>query len=224
MWLAAGRRSFGMASAAKYQGETMRAHKFEMLRREQRGADDLIADIAKSTYDITSQSAAALAQVCRDIIAGEGSTVAGRKHFSRTIDADDTSLCARILIVAGRTGIAVSRAEADVLFEIDAAGSERCDNGLFDDLLAKAVVHHLMSAVEADIPSREIALAAKNPLDTWASAITLDTESRSWLESHLGEMKHSSAAARMIAAAVSVTPLLRLRSGLPVAVLSDIAA
>jgi hypothetical protein len=67
-------------------------------------------------------------------------------HFSRTIDADDASLCARIFNAAGCTGIAVSRAEADALFAIDAAGNERRDGGRFDDLLAKAVVHYLMSA------------------------------------------------------------------------------
>ena len=123
--------------------------------------------------------------------------------FSRTIDADDASLCARILIAAGRTGIAVSRAEADALFAIDAAGSERRDGGRFDDLLGKAVVHHLMSAGGAGVPSRETALAPENPLVTWASAIDLDTELQSWLESRLGEMKPSSTAVRAIAAAVS---------------------
>jgi hypothetical protein len=37
-------------------------------------------------------SVAALAQVCRGIITGEGPTVVGRVHFSRTIDADDAAL------------------------------------------------------------------------------------------------------------------------------------
>src|SRR6476646_2933055 len=115
-------------------------------------------------------------------------------HFSRTIDADDASLCARIFNAAGCTGIAVSRAEADALFAIDAAGNERRDGGRFDDLLAKAVVHYLMSAAGAGAPSREIALAPENPLETWASATDPGTDLRSWLESRLGEMKPSSTA------------------------------
>jgi hypothetical protein len=115
-------------------------------------------------------------------------------HFSRTIDADDASLCARIFNAAGCTGIAVSRAEADALFAIDAAGNERRDGGRFDDLLAKAVVHYLMSAAGAGVPSREIALAPENPLVTWASATDPGTDLRSWLESRLGEMKPSSTA------------------------------
>jgi hypothetical protein len=115
-------------------------------------------------------------------------------HFSRTIDADDASLCARIFNAAGCTGIAVSRAEADALLAIDAVGNERRDGGRFDDLLAKAVVHYLMSAAGAGVPSREIALAPENPLVTWASATDPGTDLRSWLESRLGEMKPSSTA------------------------------
>jgi hypothetical protein len=202
----------------------MRACKPEMFPCEQRGAEDLIADIAGSMSDVTSRSAAALAQVWGEIISGEGPTVAGRTHFSRTIDADDASLCARILIAAGRTGIAVSGAEADALFAIDAAGGERRDGGRFDDLLTKAVVHYLMSAGGAGVPGRETALAPENPLVTWASAIDLDKELRSWLESRLGGMKASSTAARAIAEAVSVANLLRPQRELPVGVLFDIAA
>ena len=63
--------------------------------------------------------------------------------------------------------------------------------GRFDDLLAKAVVHYLMSAAGAGVPSREIALAPENPLVTWASATDPGTDLRSWLESRLGEMKPS---------------------------------
>jgi hypothetical protein len=121
----------------------------EMLSYEPRSPEGLVADVASSTSDIAARSAAALAKLRCDIIVGEGPTVTGRLHFSRSIDADDTALCARILVAAGRTGLSVSRAEADALFAIDGAGSERCDNGRFDDLLVKAVIHHLMSAAGA---------------------------------------------------------------------------
>jgi hypothetical protein len=91
------------------------------------------------------------------------------------------------------------------LFAIDAAGNERRDGGRFDDLLAKAVVHYLMSAAGAGVPSREIALAPENPLVTWASATDPGTDLRSWLESRLGEMKPSSTAEPQL-------PLLLLRT------------
>jgi len=182
----------------------MRAYQPEMLLCEPRGPEALIAEVAKSTSDIAARGAAALAQVRDDIIVGEGPTVTGRVHFSRTIDTDDAALCARILTAAGRTGLAVSRAEADALFAIDAAGSERCDDGRFDDLLAKAVMHHLMSAAGVAVPSRASALAFENPLVVWAAAIDLDHEQRSWLEYHLDHTRPSSAAARAIHAVLHI--------------------
>ena len=202
----------------------MRDRKLEFIPCEQRSVEDLIEFAATSTFDLTSASVAALAQVRRDIISGEGPTVAGRLHFSRTIDADDASLCARILIAAGRTVLAVSRAEADALFAIDAVGTERRDGGGFDDLLVKAVMHHLMFAAGADVPSREIALAPETPLLTWASAVHIDTELRSWLESRLGRMKPLSNAARAIVAAVPAMNFLGPRRELSMSVLFDIAA
>jgi hypothetical protein len=99
----------------------------------------------------------------------------------------------------------VSRAEADLLFVIDAVGSERQDDGRFDDLLAKAVVHHVMSACEANIPGRESALNYMRPLKTWASPVDLNAEVRRWLESRLYAMTRSSAAKRDIAAAIADT-------------------
>ncbi|MGY4247249.1 hypothetical protein ACVIIZ_008657 [Bradyrhizobium sp. USDA 4523] len=170
----------------------MRAHEFELPPHAPRGAEDLVAEIARSTSDAAARSAAALALVYCDIIAGEGPTVAGRAHFSRTIDAADAALCARILCAAGHAGHSVSRAEADALFAIDAVGSERVDDGRFDDLLAKAVLHHLMGAAGTTIPGREQALARDNPLDDWGSAIVLAAEPRSWLAGHLDWMKPSS--------------------------------
>jgi hypothetical protein len=201
----------------------MRAYKPEMLLCEPRGPQELIAEVAKSTSDIAARSAAALAQVRDDIIVGEGPTVTGRVHFSRTIDADDAALCARILTAAGRTGLSVTRAEADALFAIDAAGSERCDDGGFDDLLAKAVMHHLMSAVGVAVPSRASALDFENPLVAWAVAIDLDREQRFWVEWHLGQMKPSSGAARAIHAVLQIDPH-GPEAEPPLGVLFDIAA
>ncbi|UGY29385.1 hypothetical protein [Bradyrhizobium septentrionale] len=192
-----------------------------MFSRAPRGAEDLVADVAQSTSGAAARSAAALAQVCCDIIAGEGPTVAGRAHFSRTIDADDATLCARILCVAGRAGVSVSRAEADALFAIDAVGSERCDDGRFDDLLAKAVLHHVMGAAGASIPRREQALARENPLGAWGSAIVLAAEPRSWLVAHLDWMKQSSPAARAIDAVLHINPA---GPRLPLGVLFNMAA
>ena len=60
----------------------------------------------------------------------------------------------------------VSRAEADVLFEISAAASERSDNGQFDDLFAKAIAHHPASASGFPVPSRSIALSPDTAIES----------------------------------------------------------
>jgi hypothetical protein len=189
------------------------------LQCEQRSIADMIAEIETSP-DVTLRSAAALAQVCRGIITGEGPTAAGRVHFSRSIDDDDAALCARILVLAGRVGDPVSRAEADTLFDINAAASDRRDGGRFEDLLVKAIVHHVMAACGYDVPSRDIALAAATELNTWASAIEIDEAVRYWLERRVGEISRGTAA-RAITKAVSG---LELAKGLAGTILFDIAA
>jgi hypothetical protein len=195
------------------------------LQCEQRNVTDLLAEISTAHSDITSRSAAALAQVCRAVITGEGPSVAGRVHFSRTLDADDVALCARILILAGRNGDPVSRAEADALFDINAAGRERCDGGRFDDLFAKAVAHHIIASCGRNVPRREIALAFATPMESWTSAVEADTDVRSWLEMRLRELRSSSIAARAIAKAVSGTePPANSPREAPIAALFDLAA
>jgi hypothetical protein len=161
---------------------------------EQRSIADMIAEIEMSTADVTLRSAAALAQVCRGIITGEGPTVAGRIHFSRSIDADDAALCARILILAGRVGDPVSRAEADALFDINAAASDRRDGGRFEDLFVKAILHHVVAASGYDVPNRDIALTSATEPDTWASEIEIGGEIRYWLERRVREMSRGTAA------------------------------
>src|SRR6478609_8282328 len=84
-------------------------------------------------------AAHALSIVRDGVITGEGPTTRGRVHFSRALDADDAAWCVRILTAAAVNDQPVSRAEAEALFEINEAATERTDGGRFDDLLAKAV-------------------------------------------------------------------------------------
>ena len=96
------------------------------------------------------------------VITGEGPTTKGRVHFSRALDADDAAWCARILTATAVEHQPVSRAEAEALFEINDAATERSDDGRFDDLLAKAVVHHAASVSGLPVPSRTVALSPDN--------------------------------------------------------------
>jgi hypothetical protein len=150
------------------------------------------------------RAAAALAQVLNGVITGEGPTTRGRIHFSRSLDQEDARLCERILLGAGRAGAPVSRAEAEVLFNIDAAAAERSDNGRFDDLFAKAVAHYMLAAIGRPVPPRDVALAAKTPLDTWVKHTkgSVDADVLGWMASHMSARRRLGGALATIAAVI----------------------
>lgn len=129
------------------------------------------------------EAARALAVVRDGVITGEGPTTKGRVHFSRALDAQDAALCGRILTAAAVLDQPVSRAEAEALFEINEAGADRSDEGRFDDLFAKAIVHHAASASGLPVPSREVALSPGIDIESWAptKAIGVDTEVLEWI-------------------------------------------
>src|SRR5436309_8085260 len=168
----------------------------EMLgrRRKQRrvpmSAPGMFAEpTAAVTSKMACRKAAAQAlTIVRDgAITGEGPTTNGRIHFSRALDADDAAWCARILTATAVEHQPVSRAEAEALFEIDDAAAERSDEGRFDDLLAKAVVHHAASAYGLPVPPRTVALSPETAIESWAPtrAVSVDTEVLEWIASQM---------------------------------------
>jgi CheY-like chemotaxis protein len=150
---------------------------------------DIVAEFTASKGSAPVLAALALTEVWRGVITGEGPTASGRVHFSRTIDAEDTALCRRILIAAGgRTGTPVSREEADILIDIQEAAIERKDYGAFDELFAKAIAHHMIAAAGRAVPPRAVALASEIPLRSWASPEdfeTVDRQIAAWIAPHL---------------------------------------
>src|ERR1700743_3102575 len=100
-----------------------------------------IATLETSQISSRDTAARALGIVRDGVITGEGPTTKGRVHFSRELDAADVAWCERILTASAVVDQPVSRAEAEALFEIDGAATERSDAGRFEDLIAKAVVH-----------------------------------------------------------------------------------
>jgi hypothetical protein len=132
-------------------------------------------------------AALALAVVRDGVITGEGPTTKGRIHFSRALDADDATWCARILTATAVEHQPVSRAEAEALFEINDAAAERSDDGRFDDLLAKAVVHHAASASGLPVPPRTVALSPETAIESWAptKSVGVNTEVLEWIASQM---------------------------------------
>ena len=154
---------------------------------QDRNFQNLMAAIEHSKIEVADLSAAALRGVLKGVITGEGPTTAGRAHFSRTLDPDDALLCARILTAAGgEAGVPVTRIEANVLFDIDAAAAERTDDGRFDDLLVKSVAHFALAEAGHLVPPRQVALDPATELSSWANSSTdIDGEILTWIASHV---------------------------------------
>jgi hypothetical protein len=155
-------------------------------------------------------AALALTIVRDGVITGEGPTTKGRVHFSRELDADDAAWCARILTATAVEHQPVSRAEAEALFEINDAAAERSDDGRFDDLLAKAVVHHAASASGLPVPSRTVALSPDIAIESWAptKAVGVSAEVLEWIASQMrGKRRSNRTLMRMVATIVGAAAL-----------------
>jgi hypothetical protein len=152
-----------------------------------------ITALEPSKISCRNSAALALAVVRDGVITGEGPTTKGRVHFSRALDADDAAWCARILTATAVEHQPVSREEAEALFEIDDAAAERSDDGRFDDLLAKAVVHHAASASGLSVPPRTVALAPETAIESWAQteSVGVDTEVLHWIASQMRRKRSS---------------------------------
>ena len=104
----------------------------------------------------------------------------------------------------------MSRAEAEALFEINAAATERSDNGQFDDLLAKAIVHHAASASGLPVPSRAIALSPDTAIESWAptDAAGVDIEVLEWIASQMrGKLRGNRTVTKLVAAIIGAATL-----------------
>jgi hypothetical protein len=155
-------------------------------------------------------AAQALAIVRDGVITGEGPTTRGRVHFSRALDADDATWCARILTASAVEHQPVSRAEAEALFEINDAAAERSDDGRFDDLLAKAVVHHAASASGLPVPPRAVALSPDTAIESWApkQAAGVDIEVLEWIASQMrGKHRGNRTLMALVATIIGVAAL-----------------
>src|SRR5271156_4981398 len=149
------------------------------------------ADATSALEPSCCGTAAHALTIVRDgVITGEGPTTKGRVHFSRALDADDAAWCARILTASAVEHQPVSRAEAEALFEINDAATERSDGGRFDDLLAKAVAHHAASEAGLKVPPRTVALSPDTDIASWAPA-NIDTRVLEWISGQMRGKRRS---------------------------------
>jgi hypothetical protein len=161
-------------------------------------------------------AAHALTIVHDGVLTGEGPTTKGRVHFSRALDVDDAAWCARILTARAIEHQPVSRAEAEALFAINDAATERSDGGRFDDLLAKAVAHHAASEAGLKVPPRTVALSPDTDIESWApNHASQNAEVLEWIASQMrGKRRRNRTLMTMIATFVG-TAALPLAQQLP---------
>src|ERR1700722_5695053 len=174
-----------------------------------------IAVLEPSKISCRNTAALALTVVRDGVITGEGPTTKGRVHFSRELDADDAAWCARILTATAVEHQPVSRAEAEAMFEINDAATERSDDGLFDDLLAKAVVHHAASASGLPVPPRTVALSPDTAIESWAptKAVGVDIEVLEWIAGQMRGKRRSNRILMTLVATIvgaAALPLVQL--------------
>lgn len=108
----------------------------------------------------------ALRQVKIAVVAGQGPLIKGGELVPGVIEKAEVDLLRRILYAFGGEGnIAITRAEAEVLFEINDAVAGARNDASWNDLFVKAVANFVMCASGYQAPPREVALRQENFLD-----------------------------------------------------------
>lgn len=109
----------------------------------------------------------ALDRVKAAVVSGSGELRDGLEAKARQITEGEVDLIRRIIYAFGGDGnIAVTRAEAEVLFDINDAIADQPVNPQFTDLFVKAILNALMAASGYAVPSREEALKAESFLES----------------------------------------------------------
>ncbi len=125
----------------------------------------------------------ALEQVRDAVVSGQGPLRTGDAATPGRITEADVELVRRILYAFGGDGnVAVTRAEAEVLFDIDAAVSVGPPSPAWSDLFVKALANVVMATSSYAVPTREEALRREawiadssgvSPLDILRSVVAL---------------------------------------------------
>lgn len=128
---------------------------------------DLVVNVLeKARWAPISLVKFALEQVKFAVISGEGPLRAGKALAPGQITPGEVDLLRRMLYAFGGDGhVAVTRDEADILFDIDEAVESADTNPAWTDLFVKAIANVIMAASGYAVPSREEALRQEAALD-----------------------------------------------------------
>ena len=126
----------------------------------------LVAVLDKARWSPPSLAKFAIEQIKHAVTTGAGPLRAGQPVEPGTITAGEVALLRRILFAFGGIGgVAVTRAEADALIEINRSLTAGRRYPEWSDLFAKAVGNAVLSGLGHVVPSREEALRQDNWLE-----------------------------------------------------------
>lgn len=125
----------------------------------------LIKVLEASISAPASLSAFCLAQVAAAVVDGRGPAVSG-DLTPGVIGAVEVEMIRRVLFAfGGNESHAISRAEAEVIFDLNDRTQEAANDPAWSDLFVKAVANFLMAARGYQVPTREEALRREAWLD-----------------------------------------------------------
>lgn len=123
-----------------------------------------VMDKAKSSPDFLE--AFILKAVCDAVTSGKGPTRRGMNLQAGSIGAGEVDILRRVLYAAGGPGhLAITRTEAEALFDINDATLKGQNDPSWRDLFVKAIASHVMTISGYQPPSREEALRREKWLD-----------------------------------------------------------
>jgi len=132
-------------------GQITRRTEFELM----------ICALERARWAPSSLAAFALEQIKLAVLLGDGPIRATSRAEVNTVSSQEVILLRRILQASGGAeGFAMSRAECEVLFDIDEATERGSNHPDWDDLFVKAIANVVMSASGYRVSHRREALIA----------------------------------------------------------------
>ena len=114
----------------------------------------------------------AMEQVRHTVVTGAGPLACGRMLTPGVIDAAEVELLRRILYAGGGDGhIAITRPEAEVLFDLNDATNGAPNDPAWDELFVKAIANFLLAASGYHVPTRAEALRREQWLDAPSAGV-----------------------------------------------------
>ncbi|MBS0233105.1 MAG: hypothetical protein JSR99_06430 [Proteobacteria bacterium] len=158
--------------------------------RSKVGFDLILSVLDKARWAPASLSKFALSQVKHAVVTGKGPLRQGKHLAPGKISEGEVELLRRILYAfGGGRNVAVTRDEADVLFDIDETVAGSLPNAAWTDLFVKAVANVMMSASGYSVPSREEALKQEADVDADSDQASLLSSLLSMVQSNLSSMQ-----------------------------------